>query len=261
LNEGYLQRDAAWQWLDRQADTSFTRSARRSLLNAMGWKEPDTALEFLEKLPATPENRDILEQGTRSLVNGGSQMDRFEDLLAKASPKIRPYLLETGFLNGLQNGAGDPARWVERLNELPEDRRSNAIAGLAGGWAGSDPESALKWALSLPYPTQRDQALSAATSTWVATDPYEASQWINTLPAGANRDTATDNLVRALADSEPESSWTWAMSIQTPDRRTRALQIAYAALRKKDPAIAQQMARSAQLSAAETKALLGGANP
>jgi len=262
LNEGYAQRDAIWKWLDDQPTNDFTRAARGSLLNAIGWKEPDVALGFLEKLPDNAENRQLLEQGTRALVNGGSQMYRMEELLAKASPKLRTLLIETGFHYGCnsEDGGFDPARWVPRINELPEDRRASAINGLAGGWAHNDPEAAINWALSLQGPSQRDGALDVATRRWTAADPYEAAKWINTMPTGKPRDIASWNLVTSLARSEPESAWTWALSIGSTDSKVRALQVAYESLLKKDPAVAQQMLQSANLSAHE-RSLLTQSSP
>ena len=255
LNEGYAKRDAVWEWLDQQPPDEFTRSARASMLNAIAWKEPEVGLQFLEKLEDTPENRQVLEQGTRSLINGASQMNRFEDLLGKASAKIRPLLLEAGFQYGLQNSVSDPALWLMRIDELPVDRRANAIGGLARGWATNDPEAAVQWSLSLADPGQKYQALNNAMSTWARTDVYEASEWVNSLPVDAYRDVAARNLVGALSATEPESAWTWALSIRDPGERQGALQLAYAAMRKKDPGIAQQMLQNANLSVTEAKAL------
>ena len=106
LNEGYGSHDAIWQWLGQQPANDFTRGARSSLLNAMAWKDPDTALAYLDKIPDSADNREILQNGTRALLNGGSQMDRFEDLLGKISPKLRPYLLEAGFSRSEERRVG-----------------------------------------------------------------------------------------------------------------------------------------------------------
>jgi hypothetical protein len=255
LNEGYAQRDTVWKWLDEQPPDAFSRSVRGSLLNAIAWKEPEIALEFLEKLPDAPDNHQLFENGTRSLINGGNQMHRFEDLLAKASPKIRPYLLETGFTHGFGNIVTEPAVWLARLEELPADRRGNAMSALAGNWARSDPEKALEWAMSLKDSAQREAAFNSATSSWAAADVYEASQWINSLPAGGDRDIAVHSLAGALARSEPESAWTWALTIGNPTSRRNALSAAYFAMSRKDAAIADQMLQNADLPAADKKQL------
>ena len=255
LNEGYAQRDAVWKWLDEQPPSDFTRSARGSLLNAIAWKEPDVALTFLEKLGDDPANKELLEQGTRSLLNGGTQMHRFEELFEKASPTIRPLLLESAFTFGLDRTAIDPAKWLPRIEELPVERRGQALAGLARSWASNDPAAATQWALSLGDPQQRLLALGSATSSWIAADSFEAAAWIDSLPSGADRDVATHTLVGSLMKTEPESAWTWALSIEGSEQRRGALQLAYLGLRQKDPAIAQAMLQSANLSEAEVQAL------
>lgn len=259
LNEGYAQHDAIWQWLDQQAPSDFTKGVRASLLNAMAWKEPDTALAYLEKLPFNEENKQLFQQGVSSLLNGGSQMDRFEDLLGKISPKLRPMLLEAGFSQGLwnisRNGGFDPATWIPRLSELPAEQRGNAVGGLARGWATVDPQSAIEWASTLTDSGQRNQALGGAVSAWAEADIYESSQWVNSLPAGLTRDTATQSLVGTLSNSAPETAWTWALSVTDSDYRRNALMMAYMGLTRKDPAIARQLLQEAKLPAAEASAL------
>jgi hypothetical protein len=248
LNDGYAQRDAIWQWLDQQPSNDFTKSARGWVINAVAWKEPAVALTFLDRLPDTPENRSILEQGTRSMLNGGSQMYLFEELMEAASPKIRPLLLAAGFDSGLRESVTDPERWLRRIDELPEDRRVNAMGALASGWAASDPAAAMKWALSLPEgSSQRETAFGSVASAWAINDPYEVSQWIEAQPAGAMRDTATRGLVSALSMTQPETAWKWASSIADTGVRFSALQLAYMGLKKKDPALAAQMLESANL--------------
>jgi hypothetical protein len=266
LNEGYAQRDAIWWWLDGQPPTDTTRNLRGSLLNAIGWKEPEAALGFLEKIPDTPENAQLLERGVMSLVNGGSQMERFDSLLEKAPAHIRARLIEVGLNFGGMNAresspSFDPARWVELLDEIPAERRSNASIQLASGWAASDPEAAVRWASALPDPAARDGAIGSIAATWANHDPIEAARWVDTLPAGEARDGASAGLSNALARSEPETAWVWAASIQARERRFGAMQLAYMGLMKKDPAIAEQMLTGANLPAAEIKALREGYRP
>ena len=256
LNDGYAQRETIWKWLDGQPPSAFTRSARGWVLNAVAWKEPNVAVEWIEKIPDTPENQPIIEQGTRSLLNGGSQMDRFEELFAKATPRMRVLLIEAGLSFGRTAMVGDPELWISRLNELPAERRSTALGGFASGWAANDPAKAIAWATALTDENERNMALGAATSGWAQSDPIEAARWLNTLPAGADRDIGAQGLAATLMNSEPESAWTWARSIADPARRMSATQLAYMGLRQKDPAIAKQMIEAAKLSPSEIEALL-----
>jgi hypothetical protein len=268
LNDGYAQRDNIWAWLDQQPPSAFTRSARGSLLNAIAWKDPELALGFLDRLPMTDENRTLLEQGTRSLLNGGTQMDRLDALLAQASPKIRPILLDAGMEFGLRNMGPDqggtdfkPDVWLSRLNELPEDRRTNAIAGIAQGWAAADPDAALAWATKLTNPMQRQQAYMSVIGSWAQIDSYGAAAWTNALPAGPDRDTAAQSLANALCQSQPETAWTWAMSIENQQLRRSSLQFAYWGLQKKDAGAAEQMLKAANLPKDQMEALRKSPSP
>jgi hypothetical protein len=265
LNDGYAHREAMWTWLEGQPANDVTRNLRGSLLNAMGYKEPDAALAFLDNLPNTPENAMLLERGVSSIINGGSRMNQIESLLEKASPKVRAQLIETSFMYGAMNnrygGMGDPQKWVARLNEIPAERRANATTQLAGSWAGTDPQAALKWASGLPEKEGRDNALASVTASWAANDPHEAARWVDTLPAGGSRDRASGTLVSALARSEPETAWTWALSIQSDQARADAMRMAYMGLRKKDPAIAEQMIEGSNLPAEQLKTLRDSYKP
>jgi hypothetical protein len=255
MEAGYAQHDDVWQWLDHEPASDFTSSLRGSLLWAIACKEPDTALEYLEKLPDTLENRQALELGTRGLFANGNGMNRFEDFLTKASPKMRTSLIEAALTGNPESIDADAPLWVNRINELPADRQGKAIAGLAKSWAAADPQAAIQWALSQPDPANRDAALNAAAKAWASNDIRDATAWINSQPAGVDRDIATRGLVGGIAYTQPEKAWTWALSIQTPAQKTGALQSAYEGLRRKDPTIAEQFLQNANLSSADAKAV------
>jgi hypothetical protein len=251
-NGGYEQRDRISLWLEQQPASDFTRSVRGSLLEAIIQRAPDTALEYLDRVPDLPENRKLLEDGTRSLLRGNGAMNRFEDYLAQATPKVRPYLIEAA-LSRYEGVGADAPLWVDRLHELPPDRQEKAIAGLARSWANADPQAAIQWALSQPNSANRDAALNASAKAWASSDIREAAAWINGQPVGANRDIATRGLVEGIAYSQPESAWTWALSIQTPAQKIGALQSAYTELRKKDFAMAEQFLQNANLPPDDAK--------
>ena len=260
LDYSLEQRGNVWQWLDEQTPTDFTRSLRGSLLWSVAWKMPDAAMELLEKLPDLPENRAALETGTRGVLNSANTMNRFDDYLAKASPKMRALLIETA-LAGYNDIGADAPLWAERIGELPADRQEKAIAGLARKWAAADPQAAVQWALAQPDPANHDAALNAAAKEWARGDLRDAAAWINAQPAGTSRDAATRGLVSGLAYNDPESAWTWALSIQTPAQKIGALQSAYEELRKKDFATAEHFLQNANLPPADVKAVREKARP
>lgn len=248
--------DAIWKWVDDQPVNSFTGSVRGALVTAMAQKDPDAALALLESIPDSPENRELLAHGAQSFLNGGSQ-NRLEELIAKASSKMRPFLIEAGFPSAFgDRGGSDLQKWIGRLNELPAERRVDAAGTLARNWATNDPEGATQWAFSLQEPQQRSQAIGSAVGAWSATDGREAAEWIDSLPTGADRDIAAVSLIGTVGRSEPETAWTWALSVQTPQQRQQALQAAFVLLHKKNPALAREIVRGADMPAAESAALL-----
>ena len=261
LNDGYAHRDAIWSWLDSQPSSDQTIRLRGSLLNAMGYKDPDNALTFLDKIPDTPGNASLFQMGLSSLFNGGSRMDLFEGLYEKAPEKFRARMIEVAFSNGGQFMANDPARWVARLNEIPAERRANAVGGLASAWATADPAAAIKWASALPHEGGRDTALRNIVSTWAAADPRDAAQWVNTLPQGSGRDSATQSIVMALSRSEPQAAWDWALSIKSEELRFGSIRTAYLGLMKKDAATAEQLLSSSNLQPDAVKLIRNSYQP
>jgi hypothetical protein len=255
LNEGYQARDAIWAWLDSQPSTQFNQSIRSSLVNAIAWKEPSAAMDFLERLPDTKENKELLDRGAQSMLNGGQQIASFEGWYEKASARMRPYLLQAAFTYGSEQFGADPDRWLKRVQELPEERRLNAMTNVARGWAGVDPEAALEWATSIQDNGQRTQMVLSATGAWAQADPQAAATWADTLPAGPNRDGAAQALVYALSTQQPETAWSWALNIGDKGQRMSALQVAYRTMRSKDAAVAAQMLQSASLSPDEINVL------
>jgi hypothetical protein len=255
LNEGYQARDAIWAWLDGQPPTAFNKAIRGSLINAIAWKEPGVVLEFLDRLPDTEDNASILERGAQSMLNGGSQMASLEGWLEKSPSKLRPYLLQAAFNYGSEQFATDPQLWLKRANELPEDRRLNAMASVASGWASADPEGALAWATALPDTGQRHQVILSAVGSWAQADPQSAAAWADSLPAGESRDGAAQALVYALNTRQPETAWAWALNIGDKGQRMSAIQTVYQTMRSKDAAIAEQMLQGASLSPDEMKVL------
>ena len=260
VNDGYAQRDVIWTWLEGQPPGDQTTGLRASLLNAIGRKEPEVALGILDQIADTPENEKVFAQGVSSIVNFGS-MDQFGELLAKASPKLRPRLIEQATIWSADTVGADPALWIERLNEIPAKRRDSAISNLAEAWAATDPEAAVRWTSSLPKGKARDGAFGTIAATWAENDPHEAARWVDTLAPGADRDNASENIVDALVKSDPSAAWAWAASIQSPQQRADAMRVAYEGLIKKDPALAEETLASSGLPEAEITALRESSKP
>lgn len=94
-------------------------------------------------------------QAIAKLIEGGrfdaAPFEAVDTALAQSDPRTRGPILSAAF-GRLGGGIGgvDYKAAVDRLNSLPNGRdRDFAINGLAHGLAGSDPQSALKWANSI----------------------------------------------------------------------------------------------------------------
>jgi hypothetical protein len=248
LNDAYACKDAVWDWLQKQDDSMVVLGIRASLLRSAAWKEPDRAMAMMEMLPDDEAGRRLLAESANSLINQGVGGDRLDGLLAKASPRLRPFLIEAGFSLGSAEPAGDLRPWLERLDELPADRRGIAISSLAGRWAAHDPEAAAQWAAALSDPAHRESAIGSLAGRWAQSDSYEASQWIASLSPGPERDTASWALVNVIAKSEPDSAWTWAQSIADPGRRLASLGTALDGWRARDPEGARRAVETSSLA-------------
>jgi hypothetical protein len=253
LNDGYAQHDAVWSWLQGQPKNEKTDRLRASLINAMTYKEPEAAMEFLGKFPNTPENKQLFDNAAQSLINGGSRSANLEKLLEKAPDALRPGLLEYGLMYGREAVGADAEKWVKRLDELPKEKRENAVSGLARGWAANDPEAAFQWAMKLPDDRERDQAFSSVASIWANNDPDEFAAMVESLPEGANRERGNEKLAYALAGEHPSEAWSWALEIKDEGRRLSVMQNVYSQAFFKNPAAADELAQSANLSPEQIK--------
>jgi hypothetical protein len=255
LNEGYPQHELVWKWAEGQPASEFAHSVRRQVIEAMGWKEPERAVTFLESIPETAENRELLQTGMANILNHGTRTYLLEDLLKNASPKLRPYVIETALVYNQGTLPGGLEKWFVLAGELPPERLDRVYPALSRTWAASDPAAAAKWAQSLTDPRQHTGALSAAVGSWVTSEPFEAAQWIDGLPAGSDRDLGAQSLAAALSKSQPENAWAWAQSIQDKERRREALVTVYCNVDKNEPGTAERLLQKANLSAEDAAIL------
>ncbi|HUF60809.1 MAG TPA: hypothetical protein VMN36_01930 [Verrucomicrobiales bacterium] len=234
LNEGFALKDAIWAWLDRQDDSPFVRETRLRLLRSAAWKEPETALRWLEESSGSLDSEDV-SQVIVSTFNGGSNLPAVEAVLDRAPEGLREMLLLQSFSYLGSQDAGSLEPWIERLDQLPVEKRPEASAAVARQMASVDPNRAIAWAGSLTDPEQSMHALSGAVSSWAGMDSYECSEWIAELPAGSWRDHAARALADSIVQAEPDSAWHWAKTIQDPELRAPALERAFHLMESRDP--------------------------
>ncbi|MFC1497357.1 hypothetical protein ACFLS1_02645 [Verrucomicrobiota bacterium] len=135
---------------------------------------------------------------------------------------------------------------VERKDERSSSswRRSRDSYYALSGWAGNDPDDALKWALEnhegednpylvgvvggiadtdiykaseimqmLPYGRNRSQAVDVLVKGFLQQSPEEAKQWAEGLSEAALRDGVVSRMAWRLADSDPQGTADWIMSV------------------------------------------------
>ena len=153
----------------------------------------------------------------RSLLNDGFWLHRFDDLYAKASPKVRSYLLATGFGMGGESIRAGPAPWLARVNELPPALRKAGIRGVAYGMASNDPQAAVEWALTLADPAER--ARDSILEQWLSVRPDEASAYARAMPAGAGHDHAIQSISEKVLLGSSEEIARWWSDLAAGDRK------------------------------------------
>lgn len=254
LNEGFAHKDAIWDWLERQEDSPFVRETRLRLLRSAAWKEPETAIRWLEESSASLDSEEV-SQVIVSTFNGGSNLAAVEAVMDRAPEDLREMLLIQSFGYLVSRDAVPLESWIERLDQLPVEERPEASAAVARQLASVDPSQAIAWADSLTDPNQSMKALSGAVASWARMDSYECSEWIAELPGGTRRDHAARALADSIVQAEPDSAWHWAKTIQNPELRTPALQQAFQLMEARDPQTANAWLQDPALPAADRTTL------
>ncbi len=255
LNDAKPQLAKVWDWLKSQPGDEGTRSLRGAVINSAGWQNPDLALAIANELPTTEEGDRQRAGIAQSLLNGGQRLNRFDDLLAQTSGRLRTQLLTSAFQYMNPDALTDPTRWLARLDEVPAETRPEAASNFAGAWAAKNPEQAAVWAAQLPAEGGRVEAVRNVARTWMQSDSLAASEWIAQLPVGAERDVGASMLVNEIAADSPEEAWHWAVRIGDPTLRMNSIQQSLAPLARSHPAEALRWIDSSALAENEKQSL------
>lgn len=237
---GSGQRSGVWDWLKTQPDNETTKELKADVLGSTAYQKPERALQWVADLPRTPEGEAQVTRLAQSLLNGGSQLYRFDTLLPQVPERLRQPLIDAAFDCLGADSLGDPRGWISRLSLLTDASRPKGTKLLARAWAAQSPEEAAAWASSLASGDGRNGALGAVASAWAAKDAPAAADWVAALPPGADRDQSAQSLVMAAADQYPREAWAWALSISDTAQRSQAAAQAVKAIAARDPATARQ---------------------
>ena len=223
LNDAGGQREAMWGWVLQQPDSPALQALSSHLLTSTGYRDPTVLLRMVAALPAGSGHDELLQEAARSVFNGGSLLDRFEEVVRNTSGKFQTQIISAAFECLQQNNLDDPQLWSSRLALLPASGQTNAVSSLSQAWATTDPKGAAAWAESLPDETLRTQAVGNVINQYARADAYAASAWLATLPTGPSRDRGSITLARAIAKDQPQEAWQWSLSITDPSTRLSAL--------------------------------------
>jgi len=241
---------------------------RLQLLAQYGAHDPETALTFVETLPAAQRAdaaatvmsawaaRDPgaaaahLEAEAGGFGLSGKEAEAAASAVAlewaRRDPKAAaawaaslPDELRAAALHaaiGVQ-AAADPGAAQQFYASLTEAAlRTEAAAPLAAQWAATDPAAAAVWAVSLADESGRAAAATGVSASWMLRDPAAASRWVDGLPAGAAKDAAIAALTESPAlKNDPDSAAVWAAAIQNESLRRTALAAAVRRWRYQQP--------------------------
>lgn len=104
------------------------------------------------------------------------------------------------------------------------DARNEALHGVVGGWAASDPAGLAQFLSQQPSGGDRGLMLGQALQSWVGQDPAAAANWINdnTATFGPDLDQGVES-VATLNTIKPDLAVNWAESIDDETLRSTAL--------------------------------------
>jgi len=104
------------------------------------------------------------------------------------------------------------------------DIKNEALHGVVGGWASTDPAGLANFLSQLPSGGDRGLMLGQALQSWVGQDPVAAANWINANATafGQDLDQGVES-VATLNTLKPELAVAWAESIYNDQLRSTAL--------------------------------------
>ena len=254
LNEAAVAAPEILKWIHGQEKNPDLKRLESAAWSGLAYREPVATMEMLnDRLKEDPSAS--VDEGVRMLFNGGEFIDRLDSLLPIATPELQKKLVETSFSYLDEDNFSSPDKWIERLDSLQENRRSEAVTYLARAWGGRDPLAATRWLEQLAEPSERASGYEAVAWQWAKEDAFGASEWIVDMPEGSDRDASALGLVKTIAEDDPDDAWEWATSISGSEPRLQAATQVIRSLAAENPALAQDMVDQANLSPDEVETL------
>lgn len=196
-----------------ETDASDTVTALHAIVSAATTDEARnlTVVGLRDYLTAHKDDPGSGERVSQSFghLSWGFKPDGFDaasQWIAKAG--LNPKELE-GFCAGLSISSelDDPARWIEWMGEVfPQGAGADPIVNLVSRWTRDDYEAAGKWLGAAAASPAKNAAIRGYAQTISKHDPETAMRWIMTLPPGEYQDSTLKQVLGNWPKDDPQGA-------------------------------------------------------
>ena len=116
-------------------------------------------------------------------------------------------------------GRKDPAAAFAWTANLDDYVKSDAMQGLAEGWGAVDPEGAIKAGMEMGSVDYAEEFVTSVMTQWAGSDPEKAAGWALTVVNERLRAGVLGELGEIWAQTEPEKAAEWIRGIEDPGNR------------------------------------------
>lgn len=206
---------AAIKWLEEQSSEK-QEFLKPYLLQTMAKKDFDGMLTWLEKQTDSQRSSLILRANPMALIEKVSpkNIDRVAALMESTA---RLYFFpseEMGYspmihlFSSLAKTA--PSDTASRAMALPiGTSRTQALAGVAAGWAAVDPTAARQWAEGIQDAALAASVVPACAKAMAEKDAKGAAEWIASLPDTLANQKTLQNIVKRWANKDSSAALEW----------------------------------------------------
>lgn len=191
----------ALQVVDQNAMGQSRRIIRMDLLSRWAKEDPMATAAWLDSFPSN----EALRTEKQMVGDIWSETDP-KAALAFAGPT------QQIFYNYALKAPTEAASEALALFTNGTDRGS-AIEAASTAWFESDPQAALKWAMTLPEGNARLFGIRPLLTQLASVDPASVASYIATLPSGQGYAHIEEEFSRQWADSDPSAAAAWAASL------------------------------------------------
>ena len=243
---------AALRWLESLPEGERKGSTRNSILSTIAKSDPQRALDYANQIGDGPDRAQLVAKAFEVFVSkNAAQALAAAKMLPEGSGK------QAAFDTVLSKIADSNLEEAQKLiASLPPDSVSTASREVGSRMAKADPESAVRWADSLPEGKSRQSAFWAIAGAWATKDVEGAAAWLDKMPAGPSRDSAVEGFAVRTAPKDPEGSAIWAATLPPGNTRASVLKRSVGIWYRYDAAAAEQWLASTPGLTTEERAAL-----